>query len=345
MNTGKITWSKQWKLLKCFAICCWLDSDCWHKWKNWTRASPSRCHRWFGWHHVSKRTSKSCEVCALLRLLRFQLFFNPFGTVIADLLTSKYGKPFAEVARTATGDHMVSVKLMHKLAIQAPPKILVEKYPLLPPPSVRSTVDKIRLQKFPDIWLKSPTFITSTTNPIHRSWRRTCQVVISLRSLLVLPYAIWRELWISDGVLIDLSDRNNLGGGGGGGSSGGSGGMPQPPGFIGYPQAPVLPAMPTPPKGAPFNYPNMGNNNGSGSGGATAPPFNYNIPPNQEKKDLNINTQFLNVSFLSFRFRWEGWGTVWMTIWVFFWVNGSRRRATFILHPTRQPSVQTIIFR
>lgn len=50
--------------------------------------------------------------------------------MIADLLTTKYGKPFAEVARTATGDHMVSVKLMHKLAIQAPPKILVEKYVL-----------------------------------------------------------------------------------------------------------------------------------------------------------------------------------------------------------------------
>lgn len=100
-----------------------------------------------------------------------------------------------------------------------------------------------------------------------------------------------------DGVLIDLSDRNNLGGGGS------SGGTPQPPGFIGYPHAPSLPAMPMPPTSAPFNYPNMGGG-GSGSGGggmssgsASAPPFNYNIPPNQEKKDLNINTHFLNVSF------------------------------------------------
>lgn len=93
-------------------------------------------------------------------------------------------------------------------------------------------------------------------------------------------------------MLIDLSDRNNLGGGG-------SGGTPQPPGFIGYPQAPQLPAMPMPP---PFNYPNMGGGSSGGSGVATgsasAPPFNYNIPPNQEKKDLNINTHFLNVSFL-----------------------------------------------
>lgn len=93
-------------------------------------------------------------------------------------------------------------------------------------------------------------------------------------------------------MLIDLSDRNNLGGGSGGGP-------PQPPGFIGYPQPPALPHMPMPPTNAPFNYPNMGGNGGGGmsSGSASAPPFNYNIPPNQEKKDLNINTHFLNVSF------------------------------------------------
>lgn len=50
-----------------------------------------------------------------------------------------------------------------------------------------------------------------------------------------------------DTFLIDLSDKNNLGGGGG---------VPQPPGFVGYPQPPMLPAMndglPGP---APFNYP------------------------------------------------------------------------------------------
>lgn len=48
--------------------------------------------------------------------------------VIAELLTAKYGKPFAESVRTATGAHAVSEKLMHKLAVQAPPKLLVEKY-------------------------------------------------------------------------------------------------------------------------------------------------------------------------------------------------------------------------
>ncbi|XP_055324941.1 IST1 homolog isoform X2 [Sitodiplosis mosellana] len=48
--------------------------------------------------------------------------------VVADILTTKYGKEYAEHARTTTGDHKVSEKLMHKLSIQAPPKLLVEKY-------------------------------------------------------------------------------------------------------------------------------------------------------------------------------------------------------------------------
>lgn len=47
--------------------------------------------------------------------------------IISDVLTAKYGKLYAEVARTATGDHKVNGKLMHKLAVQAPPKLLVEK--------------------------------------------------------------------------------------------------------------------------------------------------------------------------------------------------------------------------
>lgn len=48
--------------------------------------------------------------------------------VISDIFTQKYGPQFAEQARTATGDHHVSEKLMHKLQLQAPPKLLVEKY-------------------------------------------------------------------------------------------------------------------------------------------------------------------------------------------------------------------------
>lgn len=48
---------------------------------------------------------------------------------IGDILTAKYGKPFADEQRAAASEtHKVSPKLLHKMAIQAPPKLLVEKY-------------------------------------------------------------------------------------------------------------------------------------------------------------------------------------------------------------------------
>lgn len=47
--------------------------------------------------------------------------------VISDLLTSKYGKQYAQAAReNALGT--VSPKLLTKLSVQAPPKVLVEQY-------------------------------------------------------------------------------------------------------------------------------------------------------------------------------------------------------------------------
>lgn len=95
--------------------------------------------------------------------------------------------------------------------------------------------------------------------------------------------------------LIDLSDRNNLGGGGDV--------APPQMGFVDFPSIPALPQMPDPPAYKPFNYPPPPKGGGGGggtadttSGGNSAPkPFNYNIPPNtnNEKKDLNINTDFL----------------------------------------------------
>lgn len=59
-------------------------------------------------------------------------------------------------------------------------------------------------------------------------------------------------LGMLDTFLIDLSDKNNLGG------SGSDGGVPQPPGFVGFPHPPELP-----PQGPnqPFNYPVSGINN------------------------------------------------------------------------------------
>nr|CAG4638737.1 EOG090X0DNH [Cyclestheria hislopi] len=47
--------------------------------------------------------------------------------IIADQLTVKYGKPYSLACRD-NGIGTVSPKLMHKLSVQAPPKILVEKY-------------------------------------------------------------------------------------------------------------------------------------------------------------------------------------------------------------------------
>ncbi|XP_066150688.1 IST1 homolog isoform X3 [Euwallacea fornicatus] len=47
--------------------------------------------------------------------------------VIADFLTAKYGQPYAEACRIESVD-TISPKLKHKLSIQSPPKILVEKY-------------------------------------------------------------------------------------------------------------------------------------------------------------------------------------------------------------------------
>lgn len=47
--------------------------------------------------------------------------------VVAEQLAAKYGKPYAQACReNAVGT--VSPKLMHKLSVQAPPKITVEKY-------------------------------------------------------------------------------------------------------------------------------------------------------------------------------------------------------------------------
>jgi len=47
--------------------------------------------------------------------------------VVSDQLASKYGKPYAQACReNSVGT--VSEKLMHKMSVQAPPKVTVEKY-------------------------------------------------------------------------------------------------------------------------------------------------------------------------------------------------------------------------
>lgn len=47
--------------------------------------------------------------------------------VISDLLSAKYGPSFTEACRVESIES-ISPKLKHKMSIQSPPKILVEKY-------------------------------------------------------------------------------------------------------------------------------------------------------------------------------------------------------------------------
>ena len=47
--------------------------------------------------------------------------------IVADQFAAKYGKPYAMACRE-NGVGTVSEKLMHKLSVQAPPKLTVEKY-------------------------------------------------------------------------------------------------------------------------------------------------------------------------------------------------------------------------
>lgn len=48
--------------------------------------------------------------------------------VISEILQAKYGKLFADASRASVHPANVSEKLQHKMSIQAPPKLLVEKY-------------------------------------------------------------------------------------------------------------------------------------------------------------------------------------------------------------------------
>uniref|UniRef100_A0A182M0A7 IST1 homolog n=1 Tax=Anopheles culicifacies TaxID=139723 RepID=A0A182M0A7_9DIPT len=193
----------------------------------------------------------------------------------SDIFTIKYGKQYAEQVRAAIPPHKVSDKLMHKLAIQAPPKLLVEKY-------------LIEIAKIFNVdYEPDPLVMKDDRSNVMDG---------------------------EDSVLIDLADKNNLdgsssggagssGGNGqnrGGGSGGGGGGSTAAAassnvGFVAYP--PPIPQLPVVPPTLPFQYP--AGPSGQNFGGASAPPpFNYNIPPNssekEEVKDLNINANFIN---------------------------------------------------
>lgn len=206
--------------------------------------------------------------------------------VVSDMLTSKYGKPYADACRASVHPANVSDKLQHKMSIQAPPKLLVEKYLI--------EIAKIfNIDYEPD-------------QSIMQSDHRPDGFLIDLNDKnnldgnIPAPPAPGFAQYPQPPPLPIL---------------------PQPPANIpfNYPPGPQFnnyPALP-PHNNIPFNYPgpsNNNNNNNNGGGGMSASfnnvpsaPFNYNynIPPNPspsssqqplERKDLNVN--FLNVSWM-----------------------------------------------
>lgn len=200
--------------------------------------------------------------------------------IISDMLTSKYGKPYADACRASVHPANVSEKLQHKMSIQAPPKLLVEKYLIEiakiynidyePDQSIMQS-DSVR----PDGFLidlndgknNLDGHIPAPPGPGFASFPQPPPLPV----------------------------------------------MPQQPGNVPF-SYPALPHQPPP----PFNYPGPSNhnNNNNNNGGMAATfnsvpsapyGYNYNIPPNPpsqqppEQKDLNVN--FMNVS-RKLLFRW-----------------------------------------
>lgn len=131
------------------------------------------------------------------------------------MLTAKYGVQYAEACRVESVD-TISEKLKHKLSIHSPPKLLVEKY-------------MIEIAKCFDVPYEPDP-------QVMQEDRGTYCVICQC---FIYDYGFTSG---KDALLIDLSDRNNLGG------------IPQPPGFLGYPQPPTIPEFPNAPT-APFSYP------------------------------------------------------------------------------------------
>lgn len=206
--------------------------------------------------------------------------------VVSDMLTSKYGKPYADASRASVHPANVSEKLQHKMSIQAPPKLLVEKYLI--------EIAKIfNIDYEPD-------------QSIMQSDLRPDGFLIDLNDRNNL-----------DG---------NIPAPPGPGFTNFPQPPPLPPSYGAGNIPFHYPALPNnnppfnypggPANSVPFNYPGPSNNNnrnnGGGSGGGISASFesvpsaptynysNYNIPPSKqspdqcEKKDLNVN--FMSVS-------------------------------------------------
>jgi len=147
--------------------------------------------------------------------------------VVADQFAAKYGKPYAQACKeNAVGT--VSVKLMHKLSVQAPPKITVEKYLI-------EIARYYNVEYEPDPLVMCQDEVYSADNLIELT-----------PNLPAIPKN-------------DLDDNNSKGGGGGGGGFTApapapfqypAAAVPPAPGASAYPPAPPQDA-PQPP---PFQY-------------------------------------------------------------------------------------------
>ncbi|EDW69182.1 IST1 homolog isoform X1 [Drosophila virilis] len=193
--------------------------------------------------------------------------------VISDIFVHKYGPQFAEHSRTATGEHFVSEKLMHKLTLQAPPKLLVENYLI-------AIAKNYNIEYEPD-----PQVMQEEQKPDQQ------------HHLIDLS---------------DRNNLSGGGGGGGGAPAPPQMGFIGYPAMPQLPDMPVPPSS-KPFNYPPFGGSGGGGGGGGGVGGGACaapspvqppPPFAYNIPPNQppastsaqgkcaEEKDLNTN--FIN---------------------------------------------------
>lgn len=192
--------------------------------------------------------------------------------IVSDQLAAKYGKPYAQACReNQVGT--VSAKLMHKLSVQAPPKITVEKY-------------LIEIARYYNVDYEPDPQVMQQDE------------VYSADHLIDLVPDIPN--------INDFDDKDNKGGAGGGGGGGGFSQPPHPAG--GYPPPSYTPSQPP-----PFAYPAPGGAAAYPPPGAAAyippanampyPPdvalqgsFSYNIMPEKESPNENFDEKKINLN-------------------------------------------------
>nr|CAG4648885.1 EOG090X0DNH [Polyphemus pediculus] len=165
--------------------------------------------------------------------------------IIADQLGAKYGKPYSAACRD-NSIGTVAPKLMHKLSVQAPPKILVEKY-------------LIEIAKNYNV----------AYEPDPQVMREDAA---AQENLLIDFSAIEAGKAVAGGGIGWAPPAPGMG------AAGGLGWVPPPSGYPGYPAPSPDQQMPPP----PYGYPAGGASNHFQPQAPleTKPPAAFNIPPN-----------------------------------------------------------------